>query len=54
MLQPINVFSWALSQPNEDTYDFAWLDEIIDRLYENGTYVCLASKYRGSSCMDGA
>lgn len=39
----INVFSWALSQPNEDTYDFAWLDEIIDRLYENGTYVCLAT-----------
>ncbi|KRE33313.1 beta-galactosidase [Paenibacillus sp. Soil724D2] len=39
----INVFSWALSQPNEDTYDFTWLDEIIDRLYENGTYVCLAT-----------
>ncbi|MDQ0915828.1 beta-galactosidase [Paenibacillus sp. V4I5] len=39
----LNVFSWALSQPNEDTYDFAWLDEIIDRLYENGTYVCLAT-----------
>ncbi len=28
----LNVFSWALSQPNEDTYDFTWLDEIIDRL----------------------
>ena len=39
----INVFSWALSQPNEDTYDFTWLDEIIDHLYENGTYVCLAT-----------
>ncbi|NOU89586.1 beta-galactosidase [Paenibacillus sp. LMG 31460] len=39
----LNVFSWALSQPNEGTYDFAWLDEIIDRLYENGTYVCLAT-----------
>lgn len=39
----LNVFSWALSQPNEDTYDFAWLDEIIDRLYEYGTYVCLAT-----------
>lgn len=39
----LNVFSWALSQPNEDTYDFVWLDEIIDRLYENGTYVCLAT-----------
>ncbi|CAH1191644.1 Beta-galactosidase BgaP [Paenibacillus allorhizoplanae] len=39
----INVFSWALSQPNEDTYDFTWLDDIIDRLHANGTYVCLAT-----------
>ncbi|KRE64872.1 beta-galactosidase [Paenibacillus sp. Soil750] len=39
----INVFSWALSQPNEDTYDFTWLDDIIDRLHVNGTYVCLAT-----------
>ncbi|EHB59600.1 beta-galactosidase [Paenibacillus lactis] len=39
----INVFSWALNQPEEDTYDFAWLDETIDRLYRNGVYVCLAT-----------
>ncbi|MCT2534811.1 beta-galactosidase [Aquibacillus koreensis] len=39
----INVFSWALNQPNEDTYDFSWLDETIDRLYNNGVYVCLAT-----------
>ncbi|MDR6555368.1 beta-galactosidase [Paenibacillus qinlingensis] len=39
----INVFSWALSQPNEDTYDFTWLDDIIHRLHANGTYVCLAT-----------
>ncbi|MBB6673381.1 beta-galactosidase [Cohnella nanjingensis] len=39
----INVFSWALSQPNEDTYDFAWLDATIDRLHANGVYVCLAT-----------
>ncbi|WP_261301236.1 beta-galactosidase [Paenibacillus andongensis] len=39
----LNVFSWALSQPNEDAYNFAWLDEIIDRLFENGTYICLAT-----------
>lgn len=30
-------------QKNEDTYDFEWLDEIIDKLYEKGTYVCLAT-----------
>ena len=39
----INVFSWALSQPNEDIYDFAWLDETIERLYRNGVYICLAT-----------
>ena len=39
----VNVFSWALIQPSEDTYDFSGLDEIMDRLYKNGTYVCLAT-----------
>ncbi|NOV01960.1 beta-galactosidase [Paenibacillus planticolens] len=39
----VNVFSWARLQLSEDTYDFTWLDEIIDKLYENGTYVCLAT-----------
>lgn len=39
----VNVFSWALLQPSEDTYDFTGLDEIIERLYKNGTYVCLAT-----------
>ncbi|MGQ7888523.1 beta-galactosidase [Paenibacillus sp. WC2504] len=39
----VNVFSWARLQKNEDTYDFEWLDEIIDKLYKNGTYVCLAT-----------
>ncbi|MEK3986560.1 beta-galactosidase [Paenibacillus sp. FSL K6-3166] len=39
----INVFSWALIQPSEDTYDFSSLDELMDRLYKNGTYVCLAT-----------
>ncbi|MEC0230878.1 beta-galactosidase [Paenibacillus alba] len=39
----INVFSWALLQPSEDIYDFTWLDDIIERLYASGTYVCLAT-----------
>ncbi|CAM4428221.1 beta-galactosidase [Paenibacillus typhae] len=39
----INVFSWAMIQPSEDTYDFSELDELMDRLYKNGTYVCLAT-----------
>ncbi|MEK4324482.1 beta-galactosidase [Paenibacillus sp. FSL R7-0297] len=39
----INVFNWAALQPSEETYDFSGLDELIDRLYKNGTYVCLAT-----------
>ncbi|MFD1955498.1 beta-galactosidase [Paenibacillus thailandensis] len=39
----VNVFSWALAQPDEETYDFAYLDETIDRLYKDGIYVCLAT-----------
>lgn len=39
----INVFSWAKNQPDETTYQFEWLDELIDSLYANGIYVCLAT-----------
>ncbi|WP_040950725.1 beta-galactosidase [Gorillibacterium massiliense] len=39
----INVFSWALTQPDEDTYHFEWLDSLLDRLYQNGIYACLAT-----------
>lgn len=39
----INVFSWAMIQPDEETYDFSFLDETMDRLYNNGTYICLAT-----------
>lgn len=39
----INVFSWAMLQPDEDTYDFSFLDATMDRLYQSGTYVCLAT-----------
>jgi beta-galactosidase len=39
----INVFSWALNQPDEDTYSFEWLDEMIDQLHKNGVCICLAT-----------
>lgn len=39
----VNVFSWALNQPDEHTYDFTQLDETMDRLYKSGVYVCLAT-----------
>ncbi len=39
----INVFSWALIQPSEDTYQFETLDAIMDMLHHNGMYACLAT-----------
>ncbi|MDF2672800.1 MAG: Beta-galactosidase [Clostridiales bacterium] len=37
------VFSWAKLQPSEDTYNFEWLDRIINLLNENEIDVCLAT-----------
>jgi beta-galactosidase len=31
----INIFAWALSQPDEVTYQFEWLDEVIDMLNQH-------------------
>lgn len=39
----LNVFSWASLQPDEDTYDFARLDEIMQLVRANGMKVCLAT-----------
>ncbi|MBM7541591.1 beta-galactosidase GanA [Amphibacillus cookii] len=39
----VNVFGWALIQSDEVTYDFSNLDKTIDRLYQDGIYVCLAT-----------
>lgn len=39
----INVFGWAIIQPDENTYDFEQLDETINRLYQNGVYTCLGT-----------
>ncbi|MEX1029648.1 MAG: beta-galactosidase [Paenibacillaceae bacterium] len=39
----LNVFAWALNQPDEETYQLDWLDEMMDLLYKNGKYVCLAT-----------
>ncbi|NEE04294.1 beta-galactosidase [Phytoactinopolyspora halotolerans] len=37
------IFSWARIQPTEDSWDFAWLDEVIDLLHANGIAVDLAT-----------
>jgi len=39
----VAIFSWAKLQPDENTWDFAWLDEIIDLLHANGIGVDLAT-----------
>ncbi|MFC4809123.1 beta-galactosidase [Paenibacillus sp. GCM10023250] len=39
----VNVFSWAMIQPDEDTYDFSTLDRIMDMLADNGILACLAT-----------
>ncbi len=50
----INVFSWALNQPDENTYDFSWLDETIDRLYQDGGVYLSSNKYSSTPPrMDG-
>jgi beta-galactosidase len=39
----LGIFAWATLEPKEGEYNFAWMDEIIDRLWANGIYVDLAT-----------
>ncbi len=39
----LNVFSWALLQPNENTYDFSRLDKMMKLVKDNGLKVCMAT-----------
>ncbi len=39
----LNVFNWAMLQPNEDTYDFSKLDKIMDLVRKNGLKVFMAT-----------
>ena len=34
-------FCWCLMEPREGVYDFDWLEEIVDRLGQNGIYTVL-------------
>lgn len=42
-LVSIGIFSWALLQPGPDTYEFEWLDTLMDLLADNGIYADLAT-----------
>lgn len=39
----VGIFSWARLEPEDGVYDFAWLDEVIDRLWRGGIHVVLAT-----------
>lgn len=39
----INVFSWAKLQPNEETYDFACLDKMVEMLTKEGYDIVMAT-----------
>ncbi|WP_284642841.1 beta-galactosidase [Paenibacillus silviterrae] len=39
----IGIFSWSLLQPGPDTYDFGWMDRLMDLLHENGIKADLAT-----------
>ncbi|MGD0597026.1 MAG: beta-galactosidase [Sedimentisphaerales bacterium] len=39
----IGIFSWALLQPDENTFTFDWLDKIMDMLAANNIDVCLGT-----------
>ena len=42
-LVTLPVFSWAKLEPSENEYDFAWLDRILEKLWANKIYVCMAT-----------
>lgn len=39
----VAIFSWARLQPSADTWDFEWLDDVMDLLHANGIAVDLAT-----------
>jgi beta-galactosidase len=42
-LVTVGVFSWARVQPAPGTFDFGWLDHVLDLLWDNGIAVDLAT-----------
>ena len=39
----VGIFSWAELEPEEGVFNFGWLDTIIDKVYQNGGRVVLAT-----------
>lgn len=39
----VGIFAWSMLEPEEGKYHFEWLKQVIDRLWENGISVILAT-----------
>ena len=39
----VGIFAWSALEPEEGVYTFEWLDSVLDRLFENGIHVFLAT-----------
>ena len=39
----LGIFSWSMLEPEEGVFNFEWMGNIIDRLYENGISTILAT-----------
>ncbi len=39
----LGIFSWSMLEPEENKFDFKWMESIINKLYENGISVFLAT-----------
>ncbi|MBF4569981.1 beta-galactosidase [Plantibacter sp. VKM Ac-2880] len=42
-LVTLGVFSWIVHEPRDGTFDFSWLDRVLDLLHEHGIGVDLAT-----------
>lgn len=42
-LVSVGIFAWALLEPREGEFDFAWLDDLLDLLHANGIAVDLGT-----------
>ena len=39
----VGIFSWTSLEPEEGVYTFGWLESVINRRYDNGIYIVLAT-----------
>ena len=49
----LGIFSWAVLEPREGEYHFGWMEDIINRLWENGISTIPCYSFRCPPKMDG-